>query len=185
MRNSSNKLMFFSGTIYTSDFYLLYSELFAINIVPFMTTYPWLILNTRNVWCRNYHAGFLPDMRLIWVSNVVISPENPGTDILLPIHRDSDIQVDWWYRALPMLRSWGTVHTRGLLISKGLVRHIEAETKWPPFSRRHCEMDLLEKKKNIWTSIKISLKFVPMGPFNNSPALVQTRRQAIIWINDA
>ena len=38
--------------------------------------------------------------------------------------------------------------------------------------------------------IKISLKFVPKGPLNNIPALVQmnnglasTRRQAIIWTN--
>ena len=33
---------------------------------------------------------------------------------------------------------------------------------------------------------KISLKFVPKGPFNNTPALVQiiSRWQAIIWTND-
>ena len=39
-------------------------------------------------------------------------------------------------------------------------------------------------------SIKISMKFVPTGPINNIPALVQimalapTRRQDIIWTND-
>ena len=61
--------------------------------------------------------------------------------------------------------------------------------------------------ENIWISLRISLKFVPKGPFNNIPALVQimacrlvgakplsepmvqnglalTRRQAIIWTND-
>ena len=27
--------------------------------------------------------------------------------------------------------------------------------------------------KNLWISIKISLKFVPMGPINNIPALIQ------------
>ena len=37
---------------------------------------------------------------------------------------------------------------------------------------------------NIWISIKISLKFVPEVRINNIPALVQTRRQAIIWTND-
>ena len=48
-------------------------------------------------------------------------------------------------------------------------------------------MHFLEWK---WISIKISLKFVPKGPINNIPALVQvmalvpTRWQAIIWTND-
>ena len=41
--------------------------------------------------------------------------------------------------------------------------------------------------ENVWFFIKISLKFVPKGPVNNIPALVQMapiRRQAIIWAND-
>ena len=44
--------------------------------------------------------------------------------------------------------------------------------------------------ENVWISIKISLKFVPRGPVNNIPALVQImawrrpRRQAIIGNND-
>ena len=44
--------------------------------------------------------------------------------------------------------------------------------------------------ENVWISIKISLKFVPKGPTNNIPALVQImacRRpvpQAIFWTND-
>ena len=44
--------------------------------------------------------------------------------------------------------------------------------------------------ENIWTSIKISLRFVTKGPINNIPALVQimawrrpARWQAIIWTN--
>ena len=47
--------------------------------------------------------------------------------------------------------------------------HIEAETKWPPFSRRHFQIDFLEWK----CMINISLKFVPRGPINNIPTLVQ------------
>ena len=50
--------------------------------------------------------------------------------------------------------------------------HIEAETKWPPFRRRHFQVNFLE-----WIffkiSIKISLKFVPKAPIDNIPALVQ------------
>ena len=43
--------------------------------------------------------------------------------------------------------------------------------------------------ENIWIPIRISLKFVPKGPINNIPGLVQimaspSRRQAIIWTND-
>ena len=49
--------------------------------------------------------------------------------------------------------------------------HIEAETKWPPFSRRHIQINFLNE--NIWILIKISLKFVHRGPINNIPALVQ------------
>ena len=50
--------------------------------------------------------------------------------------------------------------------------HIGAETKWPPFRRRHFQTHFLENE-NVRVSIKISLKFVPKGPINNIPALVQ------------
>ena len=46
------------------------------------------------------------------------------------------------------------------------------QKKWLPFSRRHFQMHFLEKK-NVWISIKFSLKFVSKGPINNIPALVQ------------
>ena len=48
---------------------------------------------------------------------------------------------------------------------------IEAEIKWPPFSRWHFEMVFFNE--NIWVSIKISLNFVPKGQINNISALVQ------------
>ena len=40
--------------------------------------------------------------------------------------------------------------------------------------------------ENIWIAINISLSFVPKGPMDNIPALVQIMawRQAIIWTND-
>ena len=40
--------------------------------------------------------------------------------------------------------------------------------------------------ENVWISIIISLKFVPEGPINDIPGLVQrmARRQAIVWTND-
>ena len=44
--------------------------------------------------------------------------------------------------------------------------------------------------ENVYISIKISLVFVPVGPIDNIPSLVQinglvlVRQQAIIWVND-
>ena len=62
-------------------------------------------------------------------------------------------------------------------------QHIEAKTKWSPFSRRHLQMDFLEWKL---ISIKISLQFVPRGPSNigSDNGLAPTRWHAIIWAND-
>ena len=45
------------------------------------------------------------------------------------------------------------------------------ERKWPSFSRRHFQMHFLVSK--LWIPNKIPLKFVPKGPINNVPALVQ------------
>ena len=49
--------------------------------------------------------------------------------------------------------------------------HIEAETKWPPLSIRHFQMHFLNE--NMWILIMISLNFVPEGPINSIPGLVQ------------
>ena len=49
--------------------------------------------------------------------------------------------------------------------------HIEAETKLVPFPNDIFKSIFL--KGNVWISIKISQKFVPKGPINNIPALVQ------------
>ena len=50
-------------------------------------------------------------------------------------------------------------------------KHIEAETTWPLFHRRHFQTYFLNE--NVRISIKISLKFVPKGPVNSIPTLVQ------------
>ena len=49
--------------------------------------------------------------------------------------------------------------------------HIEAETNWPLFSRRHFKCIFFNE--NVRISIKISVKFVPKGPINNIPGLVK------------
>ena len=46
----------------------------------------------------------------------------------------------------------------------------------PRQNGRHCADDIFKRiffNENVWISIKISLKFVPKGPINNIPALVQ------------
>ena len=50
-------------------------------------------------------------------------------------------------------------------------QHIEAETKWPPFFQ--TKFSIASLNGNIYVSIEISLKFIPNGPINNIPALVQ------------
>ena len=58
-----------------------------------------------------------------------------------------------------------------LLISASVNYHIEALTKWPPFTRQHFKCILLNQTLSI--SINISPRFVAKGPINNIPALVQ------------
>ena len=56
-------------------------------------------------------------------------------------------------------------------VVENIVEHIEAEK-----SRRHFADDVFKRiflNENVLISIKISLKFVPKGPINNMPALVQ------------
>ena len=68
------------------------------------------------------------------------------------------------------------------------LQHIEAETKWPPFSRRYFQMHFLEWKYMIsdfyitevcsWGS---NWQYSSIGSNNG---LAPGRRQAIIWTND-
>ena len=70
------------------------------------------------------------------------------------------------------------------------LQHIGAETKWLPFCWQYFETIFLNE--NVRILIKVSLKFVPKGPFNNIPSSVQIMAwrqpgqipQAIICTND-
>ena len=79
-------------------------------------------------------------------------------------HTDEVIMSSQWAEWWPF--GFGV----GLWVGCG-VWHIEAETKWTPFRRRHFQVHLLNE--NVWITIQNSLKFVPKGPINNIPALVQ------------
>ena len=55
--------------------------------------------------------------------------------------------------------------------------HRHVNTLRPRQNGRHFPDDIFKcifVIENVWISIKISLKFVPTGPINNIPALVQT-----------
>ena len=61
-------------------------------------------------------------------------------------------------------------------------QQIEANTKWPPFSKRHFEKDFL----NVWISVDIcsngsNWQYSSIG---SDHGFVPTRRQAIIWTNN-
>ena len=61
----------------------------------------------------------------------------------------------------------------------------------PRQNERHLADDIFKcilLNENVWIRIEISLKFIPKGPINNIPALVQIMAwhrsdAAIIWIN--
>ena len=53
---------------------------------------------------------------------------------------------------------------------------VKFNTLWPRQNGRHFPDDIFKRiflNENVWISINISLKFVPMGQINNIPTLVQ------------
>ena len=52
-----------------------------------------------------------------------------------------------------------------------IIQHNGAQTKWPPFSRWHFQMNI--RNENAWISNQISLNLVPRDPINTIPPLVQ------------
>ena len=50
-------------------------------------------------------------------------------------------------------------------------QHIEAETKWTPLPDDIFKC--ISLNENVWILLTIQLRFVPKGPINNIPALVQ------------
>ena len=74
-----------------------------------------------------------------------------------------------------------------------LVTAVESTTLRPRQNGRHFPEEILKcifLNENIQILIKISLRFVPMGPINNiqiigsDVGLAPVRQQAIIWTND-
>ena len=66
------------------------------------------------------------------------------------------------------LTHWGRVTH----ICVGNLTIIEVETRWPPFWPDDI-FNCIFLNEKVWILIKISLKFVPKGPINKIPSLVQ------------
>ena len=74
----------------------------------------------------------------------------------------------------PVFR-WYSMYPRSAGHRQLKVRNI-INTLMPGQNGRHFPDDIFKcifLNENVWISIKISLKFVPKGPINNIPALVQ------------
>ena len=82
------------------------------------------------------------------------------------------------------LRFWGTEnkdkcevsHLPNLHICLWMPSHRDVNTLRPRQNGRHFPDDIFKcifLNENVWIPIKISLKFVPRGPINNIPAMVQ------------
>ena len=69
---------------------------------------------------------------------------------------------------------WQYVHTVGFLIFTKI--NLLVNTLRPRQNGRHFADDIFKcifLNENVWIPLKISLKFVPKGPINNIPAVVQ------------
>ena len=76
------------------------------------------------------------------------------------------------------------------ILMAGHIEEMEATGLWintlrPGQNGRNFADDIFKRiflNENVWTPIKISLKFIPKGPINNIPALVQI--MALRWPGD-
>ena len=70
----------------------------------------------------------------------------------------------------------GHVELKGALPSRHAYVHSAFNTLRPRQNGRHFPEDIFKPiflNENVWISLKVSLKFVPKGPINNIPSLVQ------------
>ena len=86
------------------------------------------------------------------------------------VSRELLIQTCWW----PLSDHWSVQPTSPHL--SGFVFYGCLESRGPRQNGRHSTDDIFKcifLYENVWIPIWISLRFVPKGPINNIPALVQ------------
>ena len=82
--------------------------------------------------------------------------------------------LSWFGTGQFHLYSFGLLHchwSNNIIAQTPLKQPKRIWAKWPTFEGDLFKSNFLNE--NIWISINISLKFVPKGPINNMPALVQ------------
>ena len=80
----------------------------------------------------------------------------------------NDTLGDLWFR--------GNLLWDNYMQGANLLHSINANTLRPTQNGRHFADDMFKwifLNENVWIPIEISLKFVPKGPINNIPALIQ------------
>ena len=84
---------------------------------------------------------------------------------------------DWKYLTYTFATSkFGKNNERSFSTLTPVTQYLAFNTLGPRRNEQHFADDIFKRiffNENVWISIKISLKFVPKGPINNIPALVQ------------
>ena len=81
----------------------------------------------------------------------------------------------WWHKGALLWKYSNPEHTQADVMRYGNYR-CNFNTLKPRQNGRRFPDDIFKcifSNENVWISIKISLKFVPKGPIDNFPALVQ------------
>ena len=121
---------------------------------------------------RHEMADIFVDLFKIWIENLRISSQIS----LKILYRGSIDNVlvlfGWWFGVKPMTTQFTDTYMR----QRGLMRWLCFNALWPIQNGRCFPDDMFKcifLNGNAWISIKISMKFVPNGPINNIPVLVQ------------
>ena len=112
--------------------------------------FAWYVCKQRNIWAKTIITGITKTALVI-----ILPPVRFGRHVRLVTTGWHEVQVGWWLKH-------GRPQKFDTLRPRQNVRHFPDDSfKW------------IFLNENAWISIEVSLKFVPKGPINNIPALVQ------------
>ena len=137
----------------------------AWNLYSAMTTYIHILIYDSFSTCgvRGVVVSTRAVVLRVWIVQMPDSPVIIVTFVSMIMTITDQSILPWPYDA--------TLTVRSRALTSGL-----PETRGPLKNGRHFADDILKcifLNENVWIPIKISPKFVPKGPINNIPALVQ------------
>ena len=115
-------------------------------------------------------AGFPNDIAMLYLSSSANTNSQYIGTIALPNRNENFAGNSNCY-----ITGWGATQGGGSLPNILQVTPLDITLR-PRRNEQHFADDISKRiffNENVWISIKISLKFVPKGPINNIPALVQ------------